>query len=255
MKRQNLTFAKGKSTLLLMFLAAGISFGVTSCSKDDKEETTPGVTNENAAVMVTQSVTAQDGLVKQAEQATLTISALEARKASGGRLSDFCGQTENDSLKLSGNGNNTSFSFELYWQYGLTCLQEIPSQFDFDFHGTSSIGLEKFSASSTYTSEYTVRGLSANSANWEIFQKYDATGKLESKTTDIPSYSSEIHYESVNIKVSKTTHMIVSGTATVKITGKDSKGNAFSYQGVITFKGNKKATYVISGGGTFELQW
>ncbi|QHS59791.1 hypothetical protein [Chitinophaga agri] len=255
MKRQNLTFAKGKSTLLLMFLAAGISFGVTSCSKDDKDEATPGVTNENAAVMVSQSVTSQGGLVTQIEASTLTVSALEARKAEGGRLSDFCGKTEKDTVAFSGNGNGTSFSYALYWSYGLQCLQDIPSAFNFEANGTISLGMEKFSSSSTYASQYTLRGLGANSANWEISQKYDATGKLESKTTDMPSYTSEIHYESTDIKVSKTTHMIVSGTATAKISGKDSKGNAFSYSGMITFKGNKKATYVISGGGTFELQW
>jgi hypothetical protein len=255
MKRQNLSFAKGKSTLLLLLVAAGIAIGVTSCSKNDDDKTTPGVTSDNAAVMVTQSVTAQGGLVEQLNSATLTISALEARKASGARLSDFCGQTEQDSFKLAGSGNNISYDYALVWQYGLTCQQTIPSQFSFDFTGHAKLGLEKFATSNTFSSTYHLSGLGANSENWEISQTYDATGDLTSKTADIPSFSSEIHYESVDIKVKKATREIVSGSAAVKITGTDSKGNSYSYQGLITFKGGKKATFIVNGGGTFELQW
>jgi len=255
MKRQNLSFAKGKSTLLFLLVAAGIAVGVTSCSKKDDDKNTPGVTSENAAVMVTQSVTAQGGLTDQISQATLAVSNLEARKASGGKLSDFCGQSEKDSIKLAGDGQNFSFDYALYWTYGLTCLQDIPSEFKFDYSGRVALAMEKFATSSKFSSVYTLRGLGANSANWEISQKYDATGDLTSKAAEIPSYSSEIHYESTNIKVSKTTKEIVSGSAAVKITGKDSKGNSFSYQGIITFKGGRKGTYVVNGGGTFELQW
>lgn len=251
MKRQFLAFAKSKSTLFLL-LAAGLSVGITSCSKDEDAPKSE-VSNENAAVMVTQSVTASGGLVEQVNRATLAVSLMDARKAEGGRLADFCGKSEKDSIKLVTNNIN----YALYWGYSLTCQQNntIPSQFAFDFAGHGAINIEQFSTSSTYSSVYTLRGLNAGSANWEISQKYDATGKLDSKKADFPSYSSEIHYESSDIKVNKTTHKIISGTAAVKISGKDSKGTAFNYQGIITFKGDNKATYIVTGGGAFELQW
>ncbi|MBW8684565.1 hypothetical protein [Chitinophaga rhizophila] len=255
MKRQFLAFAKSKSTLFFLLVAAGLSIGITSCSKDEDAPKSE-VSNENAAVMVTQSVTAQGGFVEQVNRATLAISSLEARKAEGGRLADFCGKSEKDSIKLSGNGNNFGFDYALYWSYGLTCQQNtIPSQFAFDFSGRVALLTEQFSTSSNYASVYTLRGLNEGSANWEISQKYDATGKLDAKTTEFPSYSSEIHYESSDIKVSKRTRQIIAGTASVKISGKDSKGTAFSYQGIITFKGDNKATYIVNGGGSFELQW
>jgi hypothetical protein len=252
MRRPRLSFATGKSTLLLLFIAAGIAVGVTSCSKND-DAPTPGVTSENTAVVVTQSVTAQGGVVEQINSAITTVTNLEARKA-GGRLSDFCGQSLKDSIVLSGNTNEFSFSYNLFWNYALTCVETVPQQFTFDFNGKTSIGTEKFSTKDSTSSHYVLKGLGANNTTWEISQTFNRTGELVSTTDKLPSFKSTIHYESMNIKVSKETRKIVSGSATVKISGRDSKGNSFSYTGVITFKGEGKATYITSGG-NFELQW
>ena len=254
MRRPRLSFAKSKATLLLFVVAAGISFGVTSCSKDDDTKQTPGVTQDQAATVVSQTIINQGGITEQLNTATLAVSAMEARQA-GGKLSDFCGKSTDGSTSGAGSANGITFDYKLSWLYSLACTGDVPTEFTFKFNGKTSIETEKFKTVDTCYSNYKLRGLGATSTAWEISQTFDRAGSFVSKTADLPSFTSAVHYESVNIKVSKETKQIVSGTATVKITGADSKGNAFKYEGVITFQGNKKAVFTINGGSNFNLNW
>lgn len=253
MRRPRLSFARSKSTLLLLFVAAGISFGVSSCSKDDDTKNS-SVSQEQVASVVTQSVVSQGGVVAQVDQATLAVSLLEARKA-GGRLSDFCGKSNEDNISGSGEANGLKFSYDLGWSYALACTQDVPTEFSFNFNGKTSFETDKFSTKDSSIATYKLGGLGETSVNWVLNQTFDRAGSLISKTADIPSFNSTIHYVAADIKVSKETRQIVSGTATVKVTGVDLKGNAFKYEGTITFKGNQKAVFVVNGGSNFELQW
>jgi hypothetical protein len=256
MRRPCLSFASSKSTLLLLLIAAGISFGVSSCSKDDNTNNS-AVSQEQAASVVSQSVVSQGGIISQVNQATLAVNALEARKAQGGKLSDFCGKTEEANFKGAddGSASGIAFSYDLNWSYSLACLQEVPTEFTFTFNGNTSIATDKFATADSSSALYKLGGLGANSTTWTLNQTFDRMGKFTSKTTDVPSFNSTIHYMASDIKVNKQSLEIVSGTASVKITGTDLKGNAFSYEGTITFQGSKKAVLVIAGGKNFQLNW
>jgi hypothetical protein len=256
MRRPCLSFARGKSTLLLLFVAAGISFGVSSCSKDD-DTNNSSVSQDQIGSVVTQAVVSQGGITDQINQATLAVSLLEARKAEGGKLSDFCGQTSENNFKGSDNGSGSgiAYSFDINWLYSLACVEEVPTEFSFNFNGKTSFATDKFATADSSSASYKLGGLGANSTTWTLNQAFDRVGKFESKTTDVPSFNSTIHYLASDIKVSKETRMIVSGTATIKISGTDLKGNAFKYEGTITFQGNKKSVFVISGGKNFQLNW
>lgn len=246
MRRPCLSFARSKSTLLLLLVAAGISFGVSSCSKDDNENKS-SVSQDQAASVITQSVAGPGGMSAQINQSVQAVVALEARKAQGGKLSDFCGQTNEDNFKASSEANGISFSFDFHWSSSLACVQEVPTEFSFTFNGKTSFATDKFASADTSSALYKLSGLDANSANWTFNQAYDRIGEFESKSADVPSFNSTIHYLASDIKVSKETLQIVSGTASVEISGTDLKGNAFKYQGTITFQGNRKAVLVISG--------
>ncbi|SHN11563.1 hypothetical protein [Chitinophaga sp. CF418] len=252
MRRPRLSFAGSKATLLLLVVAAGISF--TSCSKDDNTKETPGVTQNQAATVVSQTFVNQGGITEQLSTATLAVSAMEARQA-GGKLSDFCGKSTDGSVSHAGTAEGITFDYKLSWLYSLACNGDVPYQFTFKFNGKTSIETEKFKTADSCTANYTLRGLGTTSTAWELSQTFDRAGSFVSKTADLPSFTSAVHYESVNIKISKETKEIVSGTATVKITGADSKGNAFKYEGTITFQGSRKAVFAVTGGSNFQLNW
>lgn len=253
MRRPRLSFASGKSTLLLLFVAAGVSFGLSSCSKDENENKSQ-VSQEQVASVVTQSVVSQGGVIEQVNTATLAVYGLEGRK-SGGRLSDFCGKSNEDNFSGSGEASGIKFSYDLGWSYALACTQDVPTEFSFNFNGKTSFETDKFSTKDSSIATYKIGGLGEASANWVFNQAFDRAGSLISKTADIPSFNSTIHYVAADIKVSKETREIVSGTATVKVTGVDLKGNAFKFEGTITFQGSRKAVFTVTGGSNFELKW
>lgn len=254
MKRLKLSFTRSKSALLLLVTATSMIVSVTSCSKKD-EESTPGVSNENAVVVVTQAITAKGGVTEQIASATSIVAGLEARQAAGGKLSDFCGLSNKDSVKLSGETTDFGFIYSLFWNYKLVCSDaKEPQQFNFDYNGRTALTTKEFATNDTTSSHYTLKGFTANSTTWEVNHTFDRNGKLESKNDKFPSFTSTLHYESSNIKIDKRTKEIISGTASIRITGSDSKRNAFRYEGTLTFKGDRKAVYVTSGG-NFDLQW
>ncbi|PSL23656.1 hypothetical protein [Chitinophaga ginsengisoli] len=259
MRRPRLSFATSKATLLLLVVATGISFGIVSCSKDDSTKENPGVTQDQAASVVSQTFVNQGGITEQLGTATTAVVALQARKADGGKLSDFCGKSTDGSISHAGTSEGVSYDYKLSWLYTLACNgtapNAVPYQFTFTFNGKTSIETSKFATVDSATAKYYVRGLGETSPAWEVSQTFDRAGKFVSKTTDLPSFTSAVHYESSNIKIDKQSHEIVSGTATVKITGADSKGNAFKYEGTITFQGNKKAVFAVTGGSNFNLNW
>ncbi|MCF6406941.1 hypothetical protein L3C95_28840 [Chitinophaga filiformis] len=254
MRRPRLSFARSKATLLLLAVAAGISFGVTSCSKEDDTKGNSGVTQEQAATVVSQTVVSQGGIVEQIGQTTLAVSAMEARQA-GGKLSDFCGKSTDGSIGAAGTANGITYDYKLSWLYSLACNGDVPTEFTFNFNGKTAIETDKFKTNDSCTSTYKLKGLGTSSTSWEVSQTFDRAGKFVSKTTDLPSFTSAVHYESVSIKIDKQTREIVSGTATVKITGADSKGNVFKYEGTISFQGNRKAVFIVNGGSNFQLSW
>jgi hypothetical protein len=65
-------------------------------------------------------------------------------------------------------------------------------------------------------------------------------------------FSSNIIYAFKNVMIDKLTYMIVSGTATIRITGSGPGGVAFNYSGTLTFTGNRHAVLVL-GGSTYNL--
>jgi len=253
MKRLKGSFTRSKASLLFLLVATGIVISVTSCSKKE-EETTPGVTNENAVVVINQAITAKGGVTEQIASAASIVAGLEARQAAGGKLADFCGLSNKDSVKLSGETDGFAFAYGLFWNYKLVCLDKEPQQFNFDYNGRTTLATKEFNTDDSTSSHYTLKGFTANNTTWEVTQNFDRSGKLVSRIDKIPTFTSTIHYESSNIKIDKRTKEIVSGTAAIRITGSDTKRNAFRFEGTLTFKGDRKATYVTSGG-NFDLQW
>lgn len=254
MRRPRLSFANSKATLLLLVVATGISLGITSCSKDDSTKETPGVTQQQAASVVTQTFVNQGGISEQLTTTTNAVVAMEARRA-GGKLSDFCGKSTDGSISHAGTSEGITYDYKLKWLYSLACNGTTPYELTFNFSGKTSIETDKFATVDSATATYKLRGLGETSTAWELSQTYDRAGKFVSKTADLPSFTSAVHYESANIKISKETHEIISGTAAVKITGADAKGNVFKYEGTITFQGNKKAVFAVTGGSNFQLNW
>jgi len=103
------------------------------------------------------------------------------------------------------------------------------------------------SSDDSSSSNWTVSGLGASSANAVFAGSYNRIGSQVSKVRNHNTFTSTLHYTLTNINVSKTDHHIVSGTASLTFDGQSTSGNTWTYNGSVTFNGNGTATLSING--------
>lgn len=256
MKRMSNPLLRSKSALYFLCVAAGISVFAPACKKDDKESSSPAVSQAEVATAVSSAVT-NGGIVAQTEQAALTangyLNARKAAKATG----DDCGYTNTDEIKFASEPNSVPyFSIDYTYSVVLTCAtDQTYKSFDFAFAGKTVMTTEKLSIADTSAAKFSVTGLDDASKSLVFNQAFDNRAGLISKDASVQSFYSVIKYTATNVTVDKTTLQIVSGSAAVKITGTNAAGKSFSYEGTITYKGSRKAVFTITGGSSFDLQW
>jgi hypothetical protein len=256
MKRMSNPLLRSKSALYFLCVAAGISVFAPACKKDDKESSSPAVSQAEVATAVSSAVT-NGGVVAQTEQAAQTASLyLNARKAAKA-TSDDCGYTDNGNLVFASEPNSIPyFSINYTYDFVLKCdANQAFQSFNFSFAGKTVMTTEKLSVADTSAATFSVTGLDAASKSLVFNQAFDNKANLVSKDASVQSFYSVIKYTASNVTVDKTTLQIVSGTAAVKISGTNAAGKSFSYEGTITYKGSRKAVFTITGGSSFDLQW
>ena len=258
MKKLITPFSRSKSAVLLVLVAAGISMTVPACKKDDKV-TVNAVSEEEVSKVVTDAITSpQGGLMLQTNSAVEIAAGYDQRK--GAKVTtEVCGKEfeTNVGYADSTSNSNLSFDFMLYFTYKLTCTaSQEPQKLTFGAAGHSKLESPSFGFSDTSVANFSISGLEADSALLVFNQNFSRTGKVRFGTGDSArSFISNLSYIAADVKVSKETGKIVSGTAAVVISGASLTGKTFKYAGTITYQGNNKATFAIKGGGTFQLNW
>ena len=234
-----------KAALLVCFL-----FAVSSCKKDDDTNTIT-VSESDVAEAVGESVyNSSGGLVVQSTTAAEYSSALMNTRKSA-KVSDQCGIKHDTTLAAT--GENYSYSFN--WNWLLTCSEIVPQTFVFNYAGKTAYETVRMSSSDSAKANITVSGLGEDSTYYVFNQTYTRNGSQTSKVNQKRSFTSLISIVSTDIRISKSTLKILSGTGAVTVKGEASGGKSFSYTGTITFLGNEKATLVVTGGATYNLTW
>jgi hypothetical protein len=243
-----------------MVVAAGISLAIPACKKDETT-TIPAVSQEDASVMVNQSLfsTEGNGLQFQTDNAVSVAGNYDGARQGAKITSEDCGVKKENSfvVKSEPGTSGLSYNYDILWNWTLSCSSESePMSFAWAATANISYSTEKLSVIDSSVAAFTVSGLQADSAFLLINQTYNHAGSLTITSGDSTStFHNVISYKSTNVKVSKETRAIVSGTAEVTISGTNAKGQAFSYSGTITYQGSYKAIFTIKGGSSFNLTW
>ncbi|GAA3936213.1 hypothetical protein GO495_14125 [Chitinophaga oryziterrae] len=261
MKRVKNPLSRSKSAILLMFVAAGISVAIPACKKDETSAA-PAVSQEDASVMVNQSLFSSEGngLMFQTDNAVSVAGNYSgARQSEGAKFTSAdCGvKKENSFVAKSDSTTTPSYSYNILWNWTLSC-SSASEPVSFAWAATANISYKttKLSVVDSSVAAFTVSGLQVDSAFLLINQTYNHVGSMTIISGDSTStFHNVITYKSSDVKVSKATRAIVSGTAEVTISGTNKKGQAFSYSGTITYQGDYKAIFAIKGGSSFNLTW
>jgi hypothetical protein len=155
----------------------------------------------------------------------------------------------------SANGVVPSFKYTSAWyntQGEITSGDTLGFRNTFNFKGTGN-----YNDGSFYSSNYTDTGafvLTFLYSNLHFSTKYSRAETIVAATGAKNTFTDKFTWNSTNIVVNNTTHIIMSGTATVVLQITVS-GQISTYNGTITFSGNNQATLVLNSGKSYPLVW
>lgn len=227
--------------------------GVSACKKDNNNNNSNNakatVTEADAAEVTTDAVSPATGGFDAQVKISVSIYVSSSTKLS-------CGAKKDTTISYSSPTNFIpNYAYTLNWNYQLDCNSGIPSQFVFGFSGSSKYNGALMVSSDNSAGSFTIADPGLTSSSYTFNSNYERSGKQTSKVGYQKSFTSDFKMNSSNILIDKATHEIISGTASVTITGMSSNGNNFSFNGNITFLGNKKAKLVLNSGTTYNIAW
>lgn len=247
MKKTNL---KGYGSNVAKFVVAGgivALAGVSACKKSTTTVDTT-VTKADIVELITDDIKpAASGFDVQAKAAISTYVSDIAKFT--------CGESKDTTINYSNSSTSIpNYSYSLKWNYELDC-DSVPSQFVVGLTGNTSYITTLMSSADATTATFTISDPGITSTNYNFISSYERSGQQSSNVGNQKSFTSNLKMNSSNIRISKTTNEIVSGTATITVTGTSSDGTAFSFGGTITFLGNNQATFSFNSGTTYNINW
>ncbi|PUZ21509.1 hypothetical protein GA0116948_110158 [Chitinophaga costaii] len=236
-----------KATFAILIFLALMTTGLYSCKKDDAPASTTTVTEADAVELATDAVVPADGgMVLQVNNSVMIYQTAAID----------CGVAKDSAIAgSSASGATPSYSYALNWNYLLTCSGVVPSLLTFNFSGESKYDGVHMSSNDSSTGNFVLTGITPTATAYTLNTTYTRNGSQTSKIARNNSFSSKMSIESSNITVDKTSLKILSGEATIAISGSSTSGSSFSYSGTLTFLGNDKATLVLNSGTSYTIVW
>jgi hypothetical protein len=247
--------------LLVVFAAA--------CKKTNN---TPGdsgnVSNSDAADLVASSLSENsDGVATVSNDATNVGTSLSLGSIGAAPQSRFnsdnattvyspgssnktlvCGTTVSDSIsRQSGTGSSVTYSYNLDYNFTLNCINSVPNDLTSILTYSGSYSGPIWSSANTGSSNFTVTGLAAQAPDFIINGEYKRSGSFQSKADTTKHGTHSIDIVVTSLTLMKPARTIVSGTATITVTGNVPKKGNFSYSGTIVFNNDDTATLTLNG--------
>jgi len=245
-------------------------FALVSCKKNNalQNGATANVSNEEAADLVATSLSSNsNGVSTLSDDATNVGSSLSAdlyRPASGqGPVADgaigrykplvlnkalHCGIAVTDSVSRANTaGSSVSFSYNLVYSFILNCDNNLPDSLSGALSFNGSFSGPNLSITDMGSAAFTVQGLSSKTAYYVLNGEYKRTGAFQSKVNSTNQGTTSIDIIVSALTVTKPVRAIISGTATITVSGNVPKKGNFSYTGTIVFHGNGMATLTLNG--------
>ncbi len=239
---------------LKLTLIAAVLLAVGSCKKTDTS--TGAVTADIATDMAAASLSQNSfGLTSVTDNVGVNAQTLNSIHTGGQVINGVgtnatttaqaCGTTVADSVSNSGSIESVTFSYFIKYLRTLNCnTSNQPDNLvnSITFHG--NYDSPRLTSMDAGTANFTIAGLTTNATNFVLNGEYIRKGSFTSKVDTKASGASSVDIKVTNLMLSKPGRAIVSGTATITISGTSAKGT-FSYTGTITFTGGNTATLTV----------
>jgi hypothetical protein len=234
-----------------------LMLGAFSCKKDNSTSTSTSVTTDQAADIAAGSLaensngfaSVTDDIAVNAQgissaHSNLTVNSTQATNS----VHQACGTTLTDSVTRNVTLDSVTVNYTFKYSHTLNCnSSNVPDNVINALTYKGTFDGPRLSSSNSGSAHVTIAGLSPTALDFVVNGEYVRDGSFQSKVGNKASGNSHIDIVGTNITISKTDRKIVSGSATISITGTGPKGNSFSYTGTIVFNGDGTALLTING--------
>lgn len=237
--------------------------GAFSCSKDKNASSSSAITTDQAADIAAGSLaensngfaSVTDDVAVNAQgissvNSGLTVNSTQATAS----VHQACGTTVTDSVTRNITADSVTINYLFKYSHTLNCnVNNQPDNVIDTVTYSGSFNGPRLSSTNSGSAKVRIAGLTTAATHFVINGEFKRDGSFQSKVGNKASGNSHIDIVGTDIILSKPGRQILSGTATISITGTGPKGNSFSYTGTITFNGDNTATLNITGGGSYTI--
>ncbi len=219
--------------------------GAVACTKNTSNvpAMNSNVSNAEAADMVAGSVSLNSNGVAN----VATDVSVSANVFVGAHLT--CGTTKADSIsRKSTTGSSVTYSYNLKYNYTLKCdANNNPDSLSSSLIYSGSFNGPNLSSTNSGSSIFTVGELSSSSADFVINGEYKRSGSFQSKIDTTNAGNNNVDIVVNGLTVKKIGQTIVSGNASISVSGNVPKKGSFSYTGTLVFNADNTATLTLNG--------
>jgi hypothetical protein len=240
-------------TIKLSFILL-LLLGAVSCKKTDNSASTNAVTTDQAADIAVGSLAANSyGLTTVSDNIAANAQVVASIKTGSPSVNSIgtdhqaCGTTRIDSATNSGTNGTVTASYFFKFSRTLNCdANSNPDNLvnSLTYHG--DFGGPNLTSSNSGSAAFTITGLGTAATAFVINGEYKRSGSFQSKVGNKASGQSSVDIVVTNLTLTKPSRTIASGSATIAVTGTNSKTGAFSYAGALVFNGDGTATLTIN---------
>jgi hypothetical protein len=221
--------------LLKAFIAASLLAGLFACKKAQVSAVSPS--NDAAVLLAGSLATNNYGMSYLSNDISYTALVNDLK----------CGGEKIDSAtRKSTPGTVAYYNYKIKYTNKVTCnTSNLPDYITNTLTYNGSFEGPKLKVSSLGSTSYRIGGLTPTATSHVLNGEYKNTTQFKTDTTNHGTVN--IYLGVKNLLISKTNNTIISGTATVIITGSSSKKTSFSYNGALTFNNASSALLSLNG--------
>ena len=215
--------------------------GIAACKK--AQVTTVNTSNDDAAVILAGSLASSSyGMSGLTTDISTNTSVLANSNLN-------CGAVVIDSATCKNfPGMPATYNYKLNYTNKLNCnADNLPDNFNQSLTYNGNFSGPRLMITNTGTTSYRIAGLTPASSVHVFNGEYKNSTHFKFKSDTTNNGIANIYLGIKNLTVSKATHVIMSGTAMVIITGNSSKKSNFTYNGSLTFNGANTASLNLNG--------
>jgi hypothetical protein len=209
----------------------------TGCKKNEETPIIDATTEEAAAIMATSFCTGNAGTLTQVEDAVELSQAVMLKST----------LTDSSFTISSAPGALITYQYQVNYSYGFLT----PNNYQLAFESTGNYNSPGVAATCEAAGLMNVTGFLSGDSYYVNGQS-GRDGTFTMKIGNMNSINGTVTTTLTSFRISKTTGVLESGTATIAVNGNTSAGRSFGFTGTLVYLGNYNASLTI-GGKTFYV--